>query len=293
MITRITLDNMYDIRGGKEEYSIPSQMLINQNSTAEEWDGFWEKVEVIKRVKGLFRNEINVIPDFEHDSTKESTLEIQVKQEEKVYTYSMVFYNSELVMESLLEGQAWIFSRLRDNPDFALDPTFLNDKGKRYYDKYKETFPASLLYCFKPGEEILKELRNIIVVDDWMKIEHHEFIRKFESTFSGLSYNVIVNSMITRFGFSEDYEKLDEDNRTLISSRNSSIKIPIELTGSGFYRLSRLYPLMAASKRDKLMMIATAPYDYCLHPILGKALMRWFLKDNQNPPIGKLSNIIL
>ena len=95
-------------------------------------------------------------------------------------------------MESLLEGQAWIFSRLKDNPDFALNPTFLNEKGLKCYDKYKETFPASLLYCFKPGEEILKELRNIIVVDDWMKIEH-EFIRKFESTFSGLSYNVIVN----------------------------------------------------------------------------------------------------
>ena len=27
MITRITLDNMYDVRGGKEEYSVPSQML--------------------------------------------------------------------------------------------------------------------------------------------------------------------------------------------------------------------------------------------------------------------------
>ena len=66
---------MYDVRGGKEEYSIPSQMLINRgNSTAEEWDGFWKKVEVIKKVKELFRNEINIIPDFEHDSSKESTL---------------------------------------------------------------------------------------------------------------------------------------------------------------------------------------------------------------------------
>ena len=293
MITRITLDNMYNVRGGKEEYSVPSQMLLNRNSTIEEWGGFWKKVEVIKKVKELFRNEINIIPDFEHDSSKESTLEIQVEQEEKVYTYSMVFCDSELVMESLLEGQDWIFSRLKDNPDFALNPTFLNEKGLKCYDKYKETFPASLLYCFKPGEEILKELRNIIVVDDWMKIEHYEFIRKFESTFSGLSYNVIVNSMITWFGFSEDYERLDEDNRTLILARNPNNKIEIELTGSGFLWLSRLFPLMVASKRDKLMMIATDPYDYCLHPILGRALMEWFLKDNPNPPIGKLSNIVL
>ena len=293
MITRITIDNMYDVRGGKEEYSVPSHMLLNRNSTFKEWDGFCEKVEVIKKVKELFRNEINIISDFEHDSSKESTLEIQVEQEEKTYTYSMVFCDSELVMESLLEGQDWIFSRLKDNPDFALNPTFLNEKGLKCYDKYKETFPASLLYCFKPGEEILKELRNIIVVDDWMKIKHYEFIRKFESTFSGLSYNVIVNSMITWFGFSEDYERLDEDNRTLILARNPNNKIEIELTGSGFLWLSRLFPLMVASKRDKLMMIATDPYDYCLHPILGRALMEWFLKDNPNPPIGKLSNIVL
>jgi hypothetical protein len=36
--------------------------------------------------------------------------------------------------------------------------------------------------------------------------------------------------MITWFGFSEDYERLDEDNRTLISARNPNNKIEIELT---------------------------------------------------------------
>jgi hypothetical protein len=50
---------------------------------------------------------------------------------------------------------------------------------------------------------------------------------------------------------------------------------------------------MVASKRDRLMMIATDPYDYCLHPLVGRALMAWFLKDNPNPPLGKLANIVL
>ena len=102
----------------------------------------------------------------------------------------------------------------------------------------------------------------------------------------------INNVMIHEFGFSEDYERLDEDNKHLISARNPDIKIKLELTGSGFLRLSRLYPLMVVSKTRGLMMIATDPYDYCLHPILGRALMKWFLKDNSNPPIGKLSNIM-
>ena len=152
MITRITLDNMYDVRGGKEEYSVPSQMLINRNSTAEEWDGFWKKVEVIKKVKELFRNEINIIPDFEYDSSKESTLEIQMKWDGKTYTYSMVFCDLELVMESLLEGQSWIFSRLKDNPDFALNPSYLNELGKDRYQTYKGISSASLLNCFNPAK---------------------------------------------------------------------------------------------------------------------------------------------
>ena len=293
MITRITLDNMYDVRGGKKEFSVPSQMMINRNSTAEEWDRFGEKVKVVKKVKELFQYDINMIPDFEYDPSKESTLEIQMKWEDKTYTYSLVFCNTELVMESLLEGQSWIFSRLKDNPDFALNPSYLNEKGAKSYLKYRDTFPANLLFCFKPGEEMLKELRNIIVVDDWMKIEHDGFIRKFESTFPDFSYNKLANVMIHEFGFSEDYERLDEDNKHLISARNPDIKIKLELTGSGFLRLSRLYPLMVASKTRGLMMIATDPYDYCLHPILGRALMKWFLKDNSNPPIGKLSNIEL
>ena len=291
MITRITLDNMYDVRGGKEELNIPSQMLINRNSTAEEWDGFWKKVEVIKKVKGLFRNEINVIPDFEHDSTKESTLEIQTEDEGKIYTYSLVFCDSMLVMESLLEGQNWIFSRLIDNPDFALNPAYLNDKGKKYYKNYRKMFPTILLFCFKPGEKLLKELKDIIVVDDWMKMKHWEFVDEFESTFPDLSYNGLMNKMITTF-FSEDYSRLEKDNRTLRFAKKPDIKIDIMLAGSGFIRLSRLFSLMVASKKKRLM-IATDPYDYCLHPILGRALMRWFLKDNPNPPIGKLSNIVL
>jgi hypothetical protein len=284
---------MYDVRGGKKEFSVPSQMMINRNSTAEEWDGFGEKVKVVKKVKELFQYDINMIPDFEYDPSKESTLEIQMKWEDKTYTYSLVFCNTELVMESLLEGQSWIFSRLKDNPDFALNPSYLNEKGVKSYIKYRDTFPANLLFCFKPGEELLKELRNIIVVDEWIELGHREFIRRFESTFSDLSYNGIVNEMINWFGFSEDYEKLDEDNENLIFARNSEIRIPIELTGSGFRRLSRLFPLMVASKRDRLMMIATDPYDYCLHPLVGRALMAWFLKDNPNPPLGKLANIVL
>ena len=284
---------MYDMRGGKKEFSVPSQMMIDRNSTVEEWDGFGEKVKVIKKVKELFQYNINMIPNFEYDSSKESTLEIQMKWEDKTYTYSLVFCNTELVMESLLEGQSWIFSRLKDNPDFALNPSYLNEKGAKSYLKYRDTFPANLLFCFKPGEEMLKELRNIIVVDEWMELGHHEFIRRFESTFLNLSYNGIINEMINRFGFSEDYERLDEDNESLIFAINSNISIPIELTGSGFRRLSKLFPLMVASKRDGLMMIATDPYDYCLHPILGRALMGWYLIDNPNPPIGKLANIEL
>jgi AAA15 family ATPase/GTPase len=210
----------------------------------------------------------------------------------KTYTYSMVFCDSELVMESLLEGQSWIFSRLKDNPDFALDPSYLNELGKDRYETYKGISSASLLNCFKPGEELLKEIKNIIVVDEWMEMGHQEFIRKFKSAFD-LSYNKLINELINEYGFSEDYEKLDEDNETLISARKSGIKIPIELTGSGFHRLLRLYPLMVASKEKRLMMIATDPYDYCLHPILGRALMKWFLKDNPNPPIGRLTNVVI
>ena len=292
MITRITLDNIFDKRGGKQEYTVPSNLIINQNSTAEEWDEFGEKVEVIKRVKRLFRNSTNIIPDFEYNSSKESTLEIQMEWNGKTYTYSMVFCDLELVMESLLEGRSWIFSRLKDNPDFALDHSYLNELGKDRYETYKGISSASLLNCFKPGEELLKEIRNIIVVDEWMEMGHREFIRKFESAFD-LSYNKLINELINEYGFSEDYEKLDEDNKTLISARKSGIRIPIELTGSGFYRLLRLYPLMIASKEKGLMMIATDPYDYCLHPILGRALMKWFLKDNPNPPIGKLSNVVI
>ena len=293
MISRITLDNMYDQKGGRKEYIVPSKMLINRNSSVEEWYGFDSKVEVLKMVKDIFRNKINLYPDFEHDTSKESTLEIQIKWENKTYTYSLVFYKSELVMESLLEDQAWIFSRLKDNPDFALNSAYLTEEGRKNYKQFKGIFPASLLYCFKPGKEILKEVRNIIVVDDWMELIHDDFLKKFESTFSDLSYNILVNEMIQEFGFSEDYEKLDEDNRHLISSKNREIKLRIEFAGSGFHRLSRLYPLMVASKKEELMMIATDPFDYCLHPVLGKALMKWFLEDNQNPPIGKLVNIVL
>ena len=83
MITRITLDNMYDVRGGKKEFSVPSQMIINRNSTSEEWDGFGEKVKVVKKVKELFQYDINMIPDFEYDPSKESTLEVQMKWEDK------------------------------------------------------------------------------------------------------------------------------------------------------------------------------------------------------------------
>jgi hypothetical protein len=50
---------------------------------------------------------------------------------------------------------------------------------------------------------------------------------------------------------------------------------------------------MVASKKLGLMLVSSSPLDYCLHPILGKALMEWYLKDNPNPPIAKLSNIVL
>jgi hypothetical protein len=216
-----------------------------------------------------------------------------MKWKEKIYKYSMVFYKSELVMETLLADQSWVFSRLKDNPDFALDSSYLNDIGKVDYKKHKDLFSSSFLYCFEPGEELLREIQNIIIVDDWMKLGHFEFIRKFETIFNDLSYNKIINEMISQFGFSEDYEKLEEDNETLVSSIKPDIKLRLELAGSGFLRLSRLYPLMIASKKEGLMMIATDPYDLNLHPVLGRALMKWFLKDNQKPPIGKLTNIVL
>lgn len=291
MITRITLDNI-DTKGGREEYVAPEKLLINQNSTAEEWDEFGRKVWVIKKVKELFQNHINLFSNFEQDNSRESTLEIQVKEEDKIYTYSLVFYESQLVMESLLEGKSWIFSRFSDNPDFALNPSYLNEKGKEIYQKYKQIFPICLLYCFKPGVKILREIRNIIVVDDWMKFRHLEFIKQFESTFPGLSYNNLMNEMIKTY-FPEDYDGLEKDNQTLRLAHKPKLKIELELAGSGFIRLSRLFPLMVASKTEKLMMIATEPYDLSLHPILGRALMKWFLKDNSNPPIGKLSNIEL
>ena len=265
---------------------------MNKHSTMEEWEELNPWVDAIRKVKELFRYETNIITNFENDPSRESTLEIQTEDEGKIYTYSLVFYNSMIVMESLLEGQNWIFSRLIDNPDFALNPDYLNDKGKKCYKNYRETFPASLLFCFKPGEKLLKELKNIIMVDDWMKMKHWEFVDEFESTFPDLSYNELMNKMITTF-FPEDYSGLEKDNRTLRFGNEPDLKIDIMLAGSGFLRLSRLFPLMVASKKKGLMMIATEPYDLCLHPILGKALMTWFLDGNSNPPIGKLVNVEL
>ena len=213
MITKIILDNIYT-KGGREEYVVPEKLLINRNSTAEEWDEFGRRVWVINKVKELFQNHINLFPDFEYDNSRESTLEIQAKEKDKIYTYSLVFCESQLVMESLLEGKSWIFSRLSDNPDFALDPSYLNEKGKEIYQKYKHIFPISLLHCFKPGEKMLREIRNIIVVDDWMKLKHLEFIRQFESAFPDLSYNNLMNEMIKTY-FSKDYDELEKDNQTL------------------------------------------------------------------------------
>ena len=293
MITRITLDNIYS-KGGRLEFTVPSKMIVNRLCSFEEWDSFTDKVNVLKKVKEIFENEINLLSDFEYDPTKESTLEIHMKWREEDYTYSMVFCESKLVMESMLENQKWIFSRLKDNPDFALNPTFLNDKGKRQYKKYRDDFPASLLYCFIPGEELLKELRSIIILDEWLEdLGHKGFLRKFKKTFPDLNYNKIINWMIPNFGFGEDYSRLDEDNKNLISKTRPDIKIGLELAGSGFHRLSRLVPLMVASKKHGLMLVSSSPLDYCLHPILGKALMEWYLKDNPNPPIAKLSNIVL
>jgi hypothetical protein len=291
MITRITLDNMYS-KGGKKEYITPGKLILNKHSTMEEWEELNPLVDIIRKVKELFRYETNIITNFENDPSRESTLEIQTEDEGKIYTYSLVFCNSMIVMESLLEGQNWIFSRLIDNPDFALNPAYLNDKGKKCYKNYRETFPASLLFCFKPGEKLLKELKDIIVVDDWMKMRHQEFVDKFESTFPDFSYNELINKMITTF-FSEDYSGLGKDNQTLGFAKKPEIKIDIMLAGSGFLRLSRLFPLMVVSKKKGLMMIATEPYDLSLHPILGKELMTWFLDGNSNPPIGKLVNVEL
>ena len=290
MITKITLDNMYS--SGRKEYITPGKLILNKHSTIKEWEELNPLIDAIRKVKELFRYETNIIINFENDSSRESTLEIQTEDEEKIYTYSLVFYDSRIVMESLLEGQNWIFSRLIDNPDFALNPAYLNDKGKKCYKNYRETFPASLLFCFKPGEKLLKELKDIIVVDDWMKMKHQEFVDKFESTFPDLLYNELMNKMITTF-FSEDYSGLEKDNRTLRFAKKPDIKIDIMLAGSGFLRFSRLFPLMVASKKRGLMMIAVEPYDLCLHPILGKALMTWFLDGNSNPPIGKLVNVEL
>ena len=290
MITKITLDNMYS--SGRKEYITPGKLILNKHSTIKEWEELNPLIDAIRKVKELFRYETNIIINFENDSSRESTLEIQTEDEEKIYTYSLVFYDSRIVMESLLEGQNWIFSRLIDNPDFALNPAYLNDKGKKCYKNYRETFPASLLFCFKPGEKLLKELKDIIVVDDWMRMKHQEFVDKFESTFPDLFYNELMNKMITTF-FSEDYSGLEKDNRTLRFAKKPDIKIDIMLAGSGFLRFSRLFPLMVASKKRGLMMIAVEPYDLCLHPILGKALMTWFLDGNSNPPIGKLVNVEL
>ena len=290
MITKITLDNMYS--SGRKEYITPGKLILNKHSTIKEWEELNPLIDAIRKVKELFRYETNIIINFENDSSRESTLEIQTEDEGKIYTYSLVFYDSRIVMESLLEGQNWIFSRLIDNPDFALNPAYLNDKGKKCYKNYRETFPASLLFCFKPGEKLLKELKDIIVVDDWMRMKHQEFVDKFESTFPDLFYNELMNKMITTF-FSEDYSGLEKDNRTLRFAKKPDIKIDIMLAGSGFLRFSRLFPLMVASKKRGLMMIAVEPYDLCLHPILGKALMTWFLDGNSNPPIGKLVNVEL
>lgn len=293
MITRITLDNIYS-KGGRLEFTVPSKIIVNRLCSFEEWDSFTAEVNVLKKVKGFFKNEINLLSDFEYDPTKESTIEIHMRWREEDYTYSMVFYESKLVMESMLENQKWIFSRLKDNPDFALDPTFLNDKGERQYRKYRDNSPASLLHCFKPGEELLKELRSIIILDEWVEdLGHKGFLRKFKRDFPDLDYNKIMNWVITNFGFGEDYDRLDEDNENLISKIRPDIKIKLELAGSGFRRLSRLVPLMVASKKQNLMLVSSSPLDYCLHPILGKALMKWYLKDNPNPPIAKLSNIVL
>jgi len=288
MITKIILDNIYS-KNNKLEYIIPNR-LMGKNSTIDEWCGLDSNIEIIRKVKNLFSYNYNIIVDFECNPERESTIEIEMKKKDKVYTYSIVFYESSVVMESFLENHNWIFSRFIDNSDFALDSSYLNDKGKECYRYYKDIHSISLLPYFIPGEELLKDLKSIIIVDDWIKMEHQDFIRNFESTFPDLSYNDLINKLI-KFGFSDSFDGLERDNITLRSAYKPELKIELEFAGSGFIRLSKLFPLMVASKKKSLMLISTDPYDLNLHPILGKSLMTWFLKDNLNPPIGKLINI--
>jgi len=295
MITKIILNNLY----GRKEINVSvSQKLFDYKATFSELEELRDIIEIIKSIQNVFKNEINIkIPSqyYSFSGSKESSIEIQMIWNEKTYTYLLVFVDSTICMETLLEGKSWIFSKLIDNPDFAFNPSYLNEKGKKFYEIYKKVPSISLLFCFNPGEELLNEIKNIIIIDDWWNIPcHQEFVKRFETTFPDLSYNKLINEMINKFGFSSEYKKLNEDNKSLLlSSIKSDITINILDSGSGFVWLSRIYPLMVASKKENLLMISSIPYDFHLHPILGKKLMTWFLEDNNNLIIGKLSNILL
>lgn len=296
MITKIIVNNLY--KRIKEFNVSVSQKLFDYKATLSELKELRDSIEIIKFIQNVFKNEIDIkIPSQYYsfsEESKESSIEIQMIWNEKTYTYLLVFGDSTIYMETLLEGKSWIFSKLIDNPDFAFNPSYLNEMGKKFYKISKKIPSMSLLFCFNPGEELLNEIKSIIIIDDWWNIPYHqEFVKRFETTFPDLSYNKLINEMIDKFGFSSEYEKLSEDNNSLLSSIKSDITINILDSGSGFIWLSRIYPLMVASKKENLPTISSIPYDFCLHPILGKKLMTWFLEDNNNLIIGKLSNILL
>lgn len=293
MITKIVLDNIY-VRGEKIEVELPKSILQNTEATYEEWEKFYIKVDAIKAIRTYFDNTVNpdVEPFSNSDPSKESVIEIQMEWEGKIYKYSTTYYNSELVMESLLGDGNWIFSRIKDTPDFALDPNYLEEGRAKDYEKYKGLFRLYNILYFTPGIELMKEIKNMIIVDDWKSLTRTSYLEKFKREFPGLNYKEIIDEMISNFGFSE-YKGIAENGLYLISDWRSGVLMPVESSGSGFAWLSFIVPLMVAAKKYGILLVSTIPLDNCLHPILGKALMKWYLKDNLNYPVCRLHNVKL
>lgn len=291
MITKIILDNIKFDQEETKEVIIPSKIINTVNSTLEDWIKFPRIIQILKNVKEFFEGQFLRPLEFKYDKERESTLEIWMDWKGDTYKYSEVFYESKRVMESLIKNNSWIFCRYEETPDFVLDKSFLNEKGLRDYTKFSDWLSMSLLYCFSPGEELIREMKGIIIVDEWFNIiTHKNFLDKFKSEFPDLNYNKIISEVVINgLGFSE-YERLDEDNTNLCSSIIKGVKMRIETAGSGFIRLSRIVPLMIASKKYELTLASSDPLDISLHPSLGKALMEWYLEDNLIRPIIRLQN---
>lgn len=292
MITKITLDNICT-KGERREidFSNPRVIIENLKENYDEWCRIPEIIEVVRLMKRIFSISFNINTDFlkRADQSKESMVELEMVLEGNIYKYSTVYYERELVMENLLRNGALIFSRLKDDPDFALDSSYLRDD--EYYT-LKEIFNLYTIKCFNPGMELINEVTNTIIVDDWTGIGRVDFLNKFKRQFPELYYKEIIDRMIQDFGFGDEYKEIDKTGLCLIHNRFKT-EMSVLTAGSGFNWLCIIVPLMVASKKYELPLMSSVPLDCSLHPILGEKLMRWFLKNNPNYPICRLQNIKL